>query len=384
VDFTLFGPNSPGNLIRISAPGPDWAFIPGPLPKNWRPTPELVPLLVDARQCLARLDGAARYLPANTYLLRPLQQREALRSSALEGTFATAEQLLLYGLEPKNPTSSSDPANAWREVFNYDSALQRAEELLRHLPIASRVMRELHLRLLDGVRGADRTPGVFRKRQVHIGSDRRFVPPPHDHVENCIAELERYINEPDSTDPLVRAFMAHYQFEAIHPFLDGNGRVGRLLLAVMIHRACSLQAPWLYLSPYFDKHKDEYIDRLFKVSTLGDWNSWIALCLRGTIEESRSALMRIDSLIRLKDKYEKQLAKARSSARLQQIVVHLVSSPVTTISALAKQFDITFPTAQADVRRLLKLRILKQMPARTKPMSFIAHEFFKASYVEEP
>lgn len=381
MDFTLFGANSPGNLLRISDPT-DWAFIPGPLPKNWQPTLELIPLLVDARQCLARLDGAARYLPANTYLLRPLQQREALRSSALEGTFATAEQLLLYGLEPKDPTSSSDPANAWREVFNYDSALQRAEQLLQHLPIASRVMRELHSRLLEGVRGADRTPGVFRKRQVYIGSDRRFVPPPHSHVEDCIAELERYINEPDGTDPLVRAFMAHYQFEAIHPFLDGNGRVGRLLLAVMIHKACSLQAPWLYLSPYFDKHKDEYIDRLFRVSTQGDWNSWIALCLRGTIEESRNALMRIDSLIALKDKYEKQLAKARSSARLQQMVAHLLSSPVTTIPALAKRFDITFPTAQADVGRLMKLRILKRMPARSKPMYFIAHEFFKASYVE--
>ncbi|MFZ0007737.1 MAG: Fic family protein [Steroidobacteraceae bacterium] len=383
MDVTLFGPNSPGNLIRISAPWPDWAFIPGPIPKNWQPTPELVPLLVDARQCLARLDGAARYLPANTYLLRPLQQREALRSSALEGTYATAEQLLLYGLEPKEPTSSSDPANAWREVFNYDSALQRAEQLLRHVPIASRVMKELHSRLLEGVRGADRTPGVFRRRQVHIGSDRRFVPAPHDQVEDCIAKLERYINEPDNTDPLVRTFMAHYQFEAIHPFLDGNGRVGRLLLAVMIHRACSLQAPWLYLSPYFDKHKDEYIDRLFQVSTKGDWNSWIALCLRGTIEESRNALMRIDNLIKLKDKYEKQLAKARSSARLQQMVVHLLSSPVTTISALARQFDITFPTAQADVRRLMKLRILKQMVPRSKPMSFIAHEFFKAAYLEE-
>ena len=378
--FTLF---APGKLIRISAPHPDWAFVPGPIPKNWQPTPELVPLLVDARQCLARLDGAARYLPANTYLLRPLQQREALRSSALEGTFATAEQLLLYGLEPKEPTSTSDPANAWREVFNYDSALQRADQLLRHLPIASRVMKELHSRLLEGVRGADRTPGIFRKRQVNIGSDRRFVPPPHDQVEDCIAELEKYVNEPDNTDPLVRAFMAHYQFEAIHPFLDGNGRVGRLLLAVMIHKACSLQAPWLYLSPYFDNHKDEYIDRLFQVSTRGDWNNWIALCLRGTIEESRNALVRIDNLIRLKDKYEKQLAKARSSARLQQIVVHLLSSPVTTISSLAKQFDITFPTAQADVRRLMKLRILKQMAPRGKPMSFLAHEFFKASYLEE-
>jgi Fic family protein len=329
------------------------------------------------------LDGAARYLPANTYLLRPLQQREALRSSALEGTYATAEQLLLYGLEPKAPTSTSDPANAWREVFNYDEALQRAEQLLQRLPIAGRVMKELHSTLLTGVRGADRTPGVYRRRQVHIGSDRRFVPPPPESVEACIADLEKYINESDKTDPLVRAFLAHYQFEAIHPFLDGNGRVGRLLLAVMIHKACSLQAPWLYLSPYFDKHKDEYIDRLFQISTRGDFNSWITLCLRATIEESRNALARIDKLIELKGKYEKQLAKAHSSARLQQIVVHLLSSPLTTIPALAKQFDITFPTAQADVNRLVKLKILQKSGARTKPRYFVAHEFFAASYMEE-
>lgn len=383
MDRSLFGPDSPGELVRISAPDPDWAFIPAPLPPDWQPPPELVPLLVDARQSLARLDGAARYLPANTYLLRPLQQREALRSSALEGTYATAEQLLLYGLEPKEPTSSSDPANAWREVFNYDAALQTAVKRLQKLPIAGRVMREMHATLLHGVRGADRTPGVFRRRQVHIGSDRRFVPPPHDRVGDCIAGLEHYINEPDNTDPLVRAFLTHYQFEAIHPFLDGNGRVGRLLLAVMIHKACSLQAPWLYLSPYFDKHKDEYIDRLFQVSTRGDWNSWIALCLRATIEESRNTLLRIDSLLELKREYEELLAKARSPARLQQIVAHLLSAPVTTIPALALQFGITFPTAQADVRRLVKLKILREMQPRSKPMRFVAHQFFRVAYPEE-
>lgn len=383
MDPSLSGPRSPGELVRISAPDQDWAFVPAPLPQNWKPPAELVPLLVDARQCLARLDGAARYLPGNTYLLRPLQQREALRSSALEGTYATAEQLLLYGLEPKEPTSSSDPANAWREVFNYDSALQRAQELLQRLPIAGRVMRELHSTLLNGVRGSDRTPGIFRKRQVAIGSDRRFVPPPHDRVGDCIAELERYINEPDETDPLVRAFLAHYQFEAIHPFLDGNGRVGRLLLAIMIHKACGLQAPWLYLSPYFDKHKDEYIDGLFHTSTRADWNSWVTLCLRATIEESKNALSRIDKLLELKSKYEKLLAKARASLRLQQIVVHLMSSPVTTIPALARQFDVTFPTAQADVRKLVKLKVVKEMSGpRTKPMNFWAPEFFSAAYAE--
>ena len=383
MDKSLFTAQAPGTLVPISAPEPDWAFVPSALPKNWALPPELTPLLIDARQELARLDGAGRYLPANTLLLRPLQRREALRSSALEGTFATAEELLAYGLEPKEPTSSVDPTNAWREVFNYDAALQQAEALLQTLPISSRAIRELHVTLLSRVRGADRTPGIFRKRQVHIGSTRRFIPPPPDRVEDLIADLEIYINEPDATDPLIQAFLAHYQFETIHPFLDGNGRVGRLLLSLMIYRRCKLQSPWLYLSPYFDAHKDEYIESLFAVSAKGDWASWVSLCLRAAVHEAKDALTRIDKLLAIKRRYEELVAQSKgASGRLQQLVMQLMSSPVTTIPATAKQFSVTFPTAQKDIGKLVSLGILQESTRQAKPKHYISVEFFSAAYSE--
>jgi Fic family protein len=384
MDRALFREHAPGTLVPIATPQPDWAFVPQPLPRDWTVPATLVSLLVDARQSLARLDGAGRYMPAHTILLRPLQRREALRSSALEGIFATAEELLAYGLEPKQPTSAQDPTNAWREVFNYDAALQQGQKLLMEVPLSSRVIRELHKTLLDGVRGADRTPGDFRRRQVHIGSDRRFVPPPPDRVEDLIADLERYMNEPVDTDCLVQSFLAHYQFETIHPFLDGNGRIGRLLLSLMVHKKCGLQSPWLYLSPYFDRHKDEYLDTLFSVSTQGDWGGWVALCLRATIEEANNALQRIDKLIQLKGKYEARLAREpRLPARLQQIVVSLLSSPLTTIPALTRQFGVTFPTAQQDVRKLMELGILTESKRQSKPQYYISVEFFQAAYAED-
>lgn len=384
MDRAQFLEHAPGSLVPITAPEKDWAFVPAPLSRDWTLPSEHVPLLVDARQTLARLDGAGRHLPPHSLLLRPLQRREALRSSALEGTFATAEELLAYGLEPKAPTSTADPANAWREVFNYDAALQQGQKLLRKLPLSSRVIRELHKTLLDHVRGSDRTPGVFRMRQVHIGSDRRFVPAPPDHVADLIAELERYMNEPVTTDCLVQAFLTHYQFEAIHPFVDGNGRVGRLLLSLMVYVKCGLQSPWLYLSPYFERYKDEYIDRLFAVSTRGDFTGWVAFCLRGTVAEANNALQRIDRLLALKARYEKKLASSsRVSHRLQSIVSHLLSSPLITIPTLAKQFKVTFPTAQKDVYRLVELGILKESTRQSKPQYYISHEFFEAAYAED-
>ncbi len=384
MDKSLFQEAAPGELVRITAPEPDWAFVPAPLPAQWLTPPGLTSLLVDARQSLARLDGAGRYLPANTFLLRPLQRREALRSSALEGTFATAEELLAYGLEPKDPTSTTDPANAWREVFNYDAALQQGQDLLEKLPLSSRVIRQLHATLLNRVRGTDRTPGTFRNRQVHIGSTKRFIPPPPNLVEGLIADLETYINNADGTDPLLKAFLAHYQFETIHPFLDGNGRIGRLMLSLMIFKDCGLQAPWLYLSPYFERHKDEYIDCLFHVSTKASWQDWIALCLRATISESRDALARIDKLIEIKRRYDKLLAGLpRAPGRLQQMVDRLISSPLTTVPEVARLFGVTYPTAKSDIEKLVALGILEETKRRSKPQYYISMDCFSAAYSEE-
>jgi len=385
MDKAKFTRSAPGQLIPIKTPEPDWAFVPSRVPRDWALPQELVPILVDARQALARLDGAGRYMPAHSILLRPLQQREAIRSSSLEGTFATAEELLMYGLEPKPPASSTDPVNAWREVFNYDKALQRGQKLLKTLPLSSRLVRELHKDLLDEVRGSDRTPGEFRQRQVHIGADKRFVPPPAERIPDLMSDLEKYMNDgDDTTDPLVRAFLAHYQFESIHPFPDGNGRVGRLLLSLMVFRGCGLGSPWLYLSPYFDKYKDDYIDCLFRVSTHGAWDKWIELCLRGTVAETQEAMSRIDRLLALKTKYEQKLARLpRVSARLQQIVVSLLGSPIVNIPTLARRFDVTFPTAQADVTKLVSIGILKETDRKAKPQFFVAQEIFAAAYSEK-
>ncbi|HTV97585.1 MAG TPA: Fic/DOC family N-terminal domain-containing protein [Steroidobacteraceae bacterium] len=382
MDAERFDQKLPGSLVPIT--GPDWAFVPHNIPRRVLVPSDVMPLLLEAHRALARLDGAGRYLPGNSILLRPLQRREALRSSALEGTFATAEELLAYGLEPKAPTSSADPTNAWREVFNYDRALQQGQELLEQLPLSSRVIRSIHATLLDGVRGTDRTPGHFRKRQVHIGSDRRFVPPPPDKVEDLIADLEAYMNESLETDCLIQSFIAHYQFETIHPFLDGNGRVGRLLLSLMIYKRCGLQSPWLYLSPFFDKHKDEYIDGLFNVSTRADWSTWIKLCLRGTIAEATSALARVDKLLKIKAEYDKRvLAAPRTSARLPRIVTYLLGSPLVTISEVMKQCATTFPTAKKDVEKLVALGILSESARSARPTYYMAHEYFGAAYMDE-
>lgn len=385
MDREKFSKNSPGTLVPAHTPDPDWAFIPAQLPRDFELPIELYPKLISAREKLSRLDGAGRFMPASSIVLRPLQQREAIKSSRLEGTFATAEELLAYGLEPKEPASQADPANAWKEVFNYDDALQKGRQMIEKLPLSNRLIRALHNVLLTGVRGADRTPGDFRKRQVHIGSDRRFVPPPAAQVEDLMQDLENYMNESESAlDPLLRSFLAHYQFETIHPFLDGNGRVGRLLLSLMIWKTCELQHPWLYLSAYFERNKDEYIEALFDVSARGNWGGWVKICLNATIAETQDAMERIDRLLALRKDYEARISQAKSApARLHNVLSLLLAQPMVTIPSLVKQFGVTFPTAQADVERLMELKILSPSARRSKPQYYIAHDIFSVAYHEK-
>lgn len=384
VDRSKFADTAPGTLVRVATPDPDWGFVPVKIPRNWPLPPHLYRKLISAREKLARLDGAGRYMPASSILLRPLQQREAIASSRLEGTFATAEELLAYGLEPKSPTSTTDPTNAWREVFNYDEALQKGQQALEKLPLSNRVIKNLHSILLSGVRGADRTPGEFRTTQVHIGSDRRFVPSPPNKIEELMHDIEKYMNESEDTlDPLVRSFLAHYQFETTHPFLDGNGRVGRLLLSLMVYKTCGLQQPWLYLSEYFEKNENDYIDALFNVSAQGDWAGWVNVCLNATISEAHDAMDRIDKLLTLKKRYEEKIIKTKgANVRLTQILTSLFASPMVTVPSLAKKIKVTFPTAQADVDKLIGLKILQKSARSNRPQYYIASEIFSVAYVQ--
>lgn len=382
MDRNLFTSAALGKLEKIKTDsGDDWAFIPDPLPKTWDIPLDLWPLLSQAKEEVARLDGIGRHMSNNTdLLLTPLQKREALKSSSLEGAYATAEELLMFEKEPREATSEHDKVNAWKEVFNYGSSLRRGLELLEEIPFCVRLIKSLHKELLSGVRGANKNPGNFRTNQFHIGSDRRFIPPPHFHADSCLYELEKYMNEEISIDPLILSFMVHYQFETIHPFSDGNGRVGRLMLSLMIYKFCNLSNPWLYLSEFFDKYKDEYVDNLFNVSAKGDWINYIKFCLRATVIQAKDSIVRFDNLVELREKYIQLIGSSGGGARLNQIVEKLFNSPVITIPDIEKICSTTYPTAKKDVELLCSLGILSEGARSHRPKYFWAKEIFDVAY----
>ncbi len=379
MDPTLFSDKSPGQLWELSVhERRDWAFIPNPLPSEWEMSGEVWELLVQAREALGRLDGIGRAMPNYNLLLTPLQRREALTSSSLEGTYATPEQLLLFELDPKAPQSATSPESSWQEVANYSKALELGREILTEQPISLNMIRQMHHELLAGARGADKTPGSFRQTQVHIGSDRRFIPPPPHEVMPCLFDLESAIRREKTINPLIFCFMSHYQFETIHPFLDGNGRVGRLLLSLMIYQQCNLKHPWLYLSSFFERYKDEYIDLLFKVSAKGDWSSWIKFCLRGTVEQAADSIRRFDALLVLRSQYMEQLKLVGGNIRLSLMIEYLFErSPAITASQAAKTFEISDPTARSDIERLVTVGILTESKITERPKIFIAPDIFK-------
>lgn len=377
----LFTDKTLGDLVRIKIQDEsDWAFNPSSLPNEWETPAELWPMLAEAREELARLDGIGRHMPNYAFLLRPLQHREALKSSSLEGIYATPVQLLLFEIDPKEPKTQYDQTNAWKEVSNYNKALRLGQRLLDEIPVSLRLFRALHRELLTGVRGHHRDPGNFRKTQVHIGSDRRFIPPPASEMVKNLNNLEEYIHKDNTIDPLIFCFMVHYQFETIHPFLDGNGRVGRLLLSLMIYQWCKLTSPWLYLSAFFDKYKDEYINNLFNVSAKGDWKNWIAYCLRATLYQAKDAIRRFDKLVSLKEKYSQLVFQCGGNIRLHTLIESLFEAPMVTAPQLAKKFNISYPTAKNCIGTLINLKILIKTDLVKRPVAYIAPEIINIAY----
>ncbi len=381
MDKNRFTDRRLGELVEIGSRPASVAFVPAALPTAWDMPSKLWPLLMQAREALARLDGAGRHLTNPRLLFVPLQQREALRSSSMEGTYATPEELLLYQIDPREPVSKDDEVNAWREVFNYGKALQLGMNLLdQGLPISLRLVRELHAALLGGVRGQEKHPGEFRDYQVQIGAGARFVPPPATRLMECLDAFEKWHHADSDIDPLIRAFMAHYQFETIHPFRDGNGRIGRLLLSLTIYAWMGLVGPWLYLSPFFERHKEDYIDHLFNVSADGRWLPWVEFCLQGVVAQSNDTLDRIDRIVALRDDFSCRVSESGGSARLTRIVEALFTSPLTTIPQAAALTEVSYPTAKSDIERLVGLGILIEGPAARVPRYFYSPELFKIAY----
>jgi Fic family protein len=330
---------------------------------------------------IGELRGIGKILPDQVLLMRPLRQREALRSSSLEGTYATPAELLAYEQDPRDPNSSSDPVNSWKEVYNYQRALDLGQRLVSEgYPFSEWLIRQLHETLLGGVRGADKSPGQIRMTQVHIGVGNRFTPPPGEHLTGLLGQLERGIQDNDGTDPLIHAFMVHYQFEAIHPFRDGNGRVGRLLLALMIYRCCGFDMPWLYLSEFFERNKDEYIDTLYNISAESAWDEWVRFCLLATVEVGKSTIARVQALLKVKQSFEDRVKKMNGRDRLVHIIPHLFSSPMLRYKDFMKELGISYPTARDDADAMVEAGILADLDPGGNPRTFFAKEIFDIAY----
>jgi Fic family protein len=384
MDHTKFTDKMTGTLRKFrnaSSGKDDWLFIPHPLPPNWTFPNELWPLLATAKESLGTLNGIGQTLPNPELLLRPLQNREAITSSSIEGTYVTPQELLLYELDPKEPSSPHDPAADWREVFNYGNALKQGCNLFAELPVCSRLICEMHKTLMTGARGERKSPGEYRRIQVQIGSAAKYVPPPPSEVPSLMGNLELFANNGDLPyDPLVMCYLVHYQFEAIHPFSDGNGRVGRALLALMIYKWLGHTLPWLYMSAFYEKYRDEYTNNLFRISSDGDWATWIEFCLNGTITQASDAVRRCDRFQRLRKEFHERVRAP--SPRSHKLIELLFEAPVLTISKIAKSFDVTYHTARKDIEHLAKHGILAEVP-NEHPRAFYAREIMQIAYGEQ-
>lgn len=383
MDISAFGENRPGQVLKQgTGVAAFWAFVPHPLPPDIGFDRSLVRVLSDATQALGELGGLARNL-ANPYLfIGPFVSREAVASSRIEGTEADVEDLYAYeagqrllpGMEARAPESDV------REVRNYVTALNYGLKRLETLPVSLRLIGEVHRRLLRRVRGDKRAPGEFRRSQNWIGppgctlSEATYVPPPVPEMKDALGAWEKYLHAEDDYPALVRLAFIHYQFEAIHPFIDGNGRIGRLLLSLLTVNWGLLPHPLLYLSSYFERHRDAYYDLLLAVTTHGAWPEWVAFFLRGVAEQSEDAVTRTRRLQDLQAEWRRRVTTARTSANLLNLLDHLFATPIVTIPRAQKVLGITYQAAKRHVDRLVGNGILKQISEGSYDKTYIAPE----------
>jgi Fic family protein len=381
MDPSKFNPEQQKHLIR-SADGA-WAYVPPPLPPQINLSAFALPL-TSAAAAVGELKGAARRLQNPYMLIGALQRREALTSSAMEGTITTLGDLVLE--EAGGETPKNDDA---RETFNYVRAIEHATRMIKELPLSHRVIKAAHEILLQGLspaRGAGKRPGEYKVHQNAVGKQgdtvqsARYVPPPPAETQVCMDQLESFINQERTTtaENLTDLALAHYQFEAIHPFADGNGRIGRMLTTLMAMQSGLTDFPLLHVSANLESKKDEYIDRLFAVSTDGRWNEWIAFFLTSIEQSSMKATAMVDRILSLQANLRQRAANAGKSPRLPMIIDSLFDKSWTTTGEIQRVCGVTFPTAQSDIRTLVKGGILNEMDW-TKPRIYYAPEILALS-----
>lgn len=352
------------------------AFVPLPLPPRDPPLAldaETGGLLVEAQGALGQLSVASNMVSAPSWFIYAFVRKEAVVSSQIEGTQATLMDVLAY-----EATQQADAIDDVAEICNYLDALGYARQQFRDpagLPLSLRLIREMHARLMRGVRGESKLPGEFRQSQNWIGGSRpgnaRFVPPPPSHLAECLDALERYLHQDGELPALVRAGLVHVQFETIHPFLDGNGRVGRLLVTLLLEHWGLLSSPLLYLSLYLKRHRDEYYARLGAVRSDGDWEGWTRFFLEGVRTIAREATESATALFaRIAEDRRRLLTAESASLSAVQLFEMLPEHPLLTVAQVVKLLGTTKPTAAKAIAALEAAGILTERTGQRRDRVF--------------
>jgi Fic family protein len=354
------------------------AFVPAPLPPALDYDAELVLALSRADGALSELSGLGRQLPDPHLLIAPYLRQEAVLSSRIEGTVTTLSELLI---DQAGGATTERGRDDLREVRNYVTAMEHGLARLAELPLSLRLVREVHEELMRGVRGGTSAPGEFRRLQNWIGPPgstlvtATYVPPPVPDMTEALGLWERFLNERDTMPVLVQCALMHEHFEAIHPFLDGNGRVGRLLFTLFLVERERLSQPLLYLSAFIDAHRNDYYDALLRVRTEGDWRGWLLFFLAGVAETSKRAARQAETLMDLRERYHELLRRA---PRAVALVDELFRSPYVTTAGAAQALGVSTPTAKRAMDKLLDAKILEDMGERAWRRVFVAPEIMRA------
>jgi Fic family protein len=373
-----------GTYVTTSTAGESVrAFVPNPLPPDppIRLADQDHDLIEKANRALGRLDGIATLLPDVSLFLYFYVRKEAVLSSQIEGTQSSFSDLLLH----EEDLAPGVPLEDVQEVSNYVAAMNHGLKRLRedNFPLSLRLIREVHKVLLAQGHGSDKTPGKFRRSQNWLGGTRpdnaRFVPPPPDRVAGCMGNLEKFLHDqPQRTPVLVKAALAHVQFETIHPFLDGNGRLGRLLVTLILCAQDALTQPLLYLSLFFKQHRQEYYDRLDAVRLQGDWLGWLRFFLEGVQQTAQQATDTAGQILRLFDEDRRKVEDlGRKAGSAQRLLDWLRRHPITAIPNAAVQLNLTPPTVRSAVESLETLGIVREIAGRQRDRIYLYDQYVR-------
>ncbi|MCK4431358.1 MAG: Fic family protein [Candidatus Aminicenantes bacterium] len=375
MDIEKFKNSPAGRLIKTATDY--WAFVPNPLPPADldKFSAEFVGIMSEADRGIGVLKSLSRLIPNPNLLVAPYIRKEAVQSSRIEGTQASLSDIFYYEASKEKPKHADV-----LEVLNYVRAMNYGLSRLKELPLSLRLVREIHLKLMEGVRGEKMKPGEFRTTQNWIGppgcslADAAYVPPPIPEMNEALGNWEKFLHSDNSITPLIKCALIHYQFEAIHPFLDGNGRVGRLLISFYLCEKGYLEYPILYLSDFFERYRNEYYDLLLGVSQNGNWDAWLKYFIRGVAEQSKVAEGTGYKILGLQKKYRQQLQKESFPMPVFQLLDMLFLNPFVSLPGVGNHLKITWPTAKASVERLVKLGILKEVSGRKRSRIYCAEE----------